>query len=223
MIMNYTIQELEDYIERKAALNQEKLDSKQLDEPWKSFWSKYARISTDVSATNLVYLAGFDEITDGTIKASEALTNWVRNIDRKRSANFMGGICAVFLTATLQNFTEALVKYWFENCEDSEEHIQSIEIGNFDELKTWISPTAKSGRWFTRLGKLLGYKPDPELITIIEDMLKCRTTAAHEGIDGIDTPTGEQIKLWSLATYNLISELIQNIKEKIDKRDGTTV
>ena len=218
MITNYAIQELEDYMDKKAALNQKELHPKHLDEPLKSFWNKYGRISTDVSAVMLIYLAGFDGITDGTIKASKTLTNWVRNIDRRRSANFMGGMCAVFLTATLQDCTETLVEYWFGNCEDSKKQIQSIGIENLDELKRWISPTAKSGVWFTRLDKLIGYKADPELIVVIEDMLKCRTTASHEEIDEFDTPTGERIKLWGLATYNLISELIRNIKEKIDKQ-----
>ncbi len=218
MNTDYTIQQLENYIDRKVALNQKELDPEHIDEPLRSLWNKYARISTDVSAANLVYLAGFNGIMDGTIKASHTLTNWVKSINRKRSANFMGGICAVFLTATLQDFTQALVEHWFENCEDSNKQTRSVGIDSCDKLKKWISPTAKSGGWFNKLDKLLGYKADPELVAIIEDMLKHRTTASHEDIGELSTPTGEQIKLWGLATYNLVSELIRSIKEKTDKQ-----
>ncbi|MBE0415656.1 MAG: hypothetical protein IBX36_03850 [Dehalococcoidia bacterium] len=216
MINKYTIQELENYVDKKVVLSEAELSPKQFDEPLRGIWNKYARIPTDISAVNLVYLAGFNGISDGTIKASETLSNWVRNIDRQRSANFIGGICASFLTAALEDFTKALAEYWFANCEDSENRIRSIGIDHLTskDLKNWVSPTARSGRWFQRIERLFGYRADPEAVAIIEDMLKSRTVATHEEIGSFDTPTGERLKLWGLATRNLIFELLRTIKEK---------
>lgn len=218
MNTDYTTQELEDYIDSKVALNQKEFDAKHIDEPLRTIWNKSARISTDVSAVDLLYLAGFDGIMDGTIKASDTLTNWVKSIDRRRSANLMGGICAVFLTATLEHCIQASVEHWCENCEDANKQTRSLRIDSLDKLREWIRPTAKSGEWFKRLGKLLGYKADPKLVAILEGMLKHRTTTSHEDIGGLSTPTGEQIKLWGLATCNLVYEIIRSIEEKTGKQ-----
>lgn len=223
MIGKYTIQELENYMDGKVVLDEKELHTKHFDEPWRSIWNKYARIPDDITSIALVYLAGFDGIIDGTIKASKPLTNWVRNVKRRRSGSYIGGIYVSFLAAALEDFTKTLVEYWFENCEDAASRIKSIGLSppNLENLKIWISPTAKTAKWFERIEKLFGYKAEPEVVAIVEDMLKSRTVAVHEEIGSFDTPTGEKLKLWSLATRNLIFALIRTIRQHTDEQTGS--
>ena len=196
MINGYSIQKLEEYIDKQIHLSEAKLDPKQLAEPTKTLWNKYARISSDVPAIGLIYIAGFDGILEGKLeKDSPVLISWVRNVSRTRSANFIGAMSALFLTASLEDFADALAELWAENSADFESECRSLGLAKTDDLKKIIAPTAKSGQWFKQLHKYLGYKADAELVAIIEDMLEHRTTAAHEDVGGFDDIIGEQLKM----------------------------
>jgi predicted DNA-binding protein len=218
--MKYTITELENYIDNRFSSI---MKEEGLDEHFRRLWTEYMTDVLDVTFfVPEVYLKGFNAIVQDKIRVSPDITERVKKISRRRSANIIAGMSVMFITAAIEAVIKEIIEYWFNNCQNAKEHIQSIKMKEYDllnirELHKWVKPTAKSDRdsskWFQRLERLLKYRADTQLEEIIKEMFRHRTLSSHEKLRTFPMVRGEHMKIWGLGSLVLINDLISHIQK----------
>jgi hypothetical protein len=131
-----------------------------------------------------------------------------------RSARVIANMCAVSLSAMLDEVLPKLVQYGKER---SSHFLAVWKTAGGSRLP--IRPSGKkASSWPKDLLGLFGLLLDPAVDEVLQDMISARNCAAHELPLIRDDIWGEHISAWSLATLWLAGTIAQELDGLITKK-----
>lgn len=179
---------------------------------------KLVTTSTDILALQLVYIAGFNDISsEGALagKVAPPVRDWVMAA-KERSPWTLSGLVSTTECAILERFIKEVAVLHIDTA--TVDRVRPSFTGNRKlpkddanaaaHLARYMKPSAMSANtnWVTDLDTILGCKLDPAVAGSLVSMIVFRNGFIHDPMDDDllkgrwDEPvTGEQIKCWALS------------------------
>lgn len=182
----------------------------------KKYFNMYGRTFDDTQYIALVYLQGFEAITQGLIKPSNHLQHWVKKIDRGRSAKIIANLIAILLVSSLEDLIGELLDYGKNTTASFKNDYNILQNSVNKDLMYYLRPTAKKNfKWPLYLKRLFNIELAPFMEESLLDLLKARHDASHTDIDRQNDKNGEVLKLWALGARALLQKLTFSLQIRI--------
>lgn len=196
-------------------------ERKFLNDDLQKYFNTYGRTFDDCIYVSLVYFKGFEAINQGLIRPNDYLLNWVKKVDRNRSAKIIANLIATQLVSSLEDLISELVVYGKNNINFFLDDYNALENNVSNDLILYLKPTGKKKyKWPLYLNKLFNIEIPSFIEETLKDLLKTRHDASHTDIDSQENKSGEVIRLWTLGARSLLQKLTFSLQIKMSKNQN---